>query len=76
MQRQSKYENEQHSLAESLSAAQRKVTDERKRVTELGTQLKTAKTQVEESRRELNDYKEKASRILQVRTSVGNIWKS
>ena len=66
MQRQSKYEAEQQSLAESLNNAQRKVNDERTRVTELSAQLKTAKSQVEEARKELNDYKEKATRILQV----------
>ena len=66
MQRQSKYEAEQQSLAESLNNAQRKVNDERTRVTELNAQLKTAKSQVEEARKELNDYKEKATRILQV----------
>ena len=66
MQRQSKYESEQQSLAESLNNAQRKVNDERTRVTELSAQLKTAKSQVEEARKELNDYKEKATRILQV----------
>ena len=66
MQRQSKYETEQQSLAESLNNAQRKVNDERTRVIELSAQLKTAKSQVEEARKELNDYKEKATRILQV----------
>ena len=67
MQRQSKYESEQQSLAESLNSAQRKANDERTRVTELSSQLKTAKSQVDEVRKELNDYKEKASRILQVK---------
>ncbi|KAK3093353.1 hypothetical protein FSP39_014385 [Pinctada imbricata] len=63
--RQSRLEQEQKSLAESLTAAERRVNEERAKASDLSNQLKTAKTQSENAKQELTDYKEKATRILQ-----------
>ncbi|XP_046351332.1 golgin subfamily A member 5-like isoform X1 [Haliotis rufescens] len=63
--RQSRLEQEQRTMAEALTAAERKLTEERGKVTGIANQLKTAKLSVDSARLELTDYKEKASRILQ-----------
>ncbi|XP_046561935.1 golgin subfamily A member 5-like isoform X1 [Haliotis rubra] len=63
--RQSRLEQEQQTMAEALTAAERKLTEERGKVTGIANQLKTAKLGVDSARQELTDYKEKASRILQ-----------
>lgn len=63
--RQSKLEQEQQSLAESLSITQKKFTEEKNKSSELNKQLKTVTLNMEAIKQEMSDYKEKASRILQ-----------
>lgn len=53
-------------MAEAVTLAERKYSDEKKRVDELQQQVKTLKSNVESSKQELIDYKQKATRILQV----------
>lgn len=63
--RLSKVEVERQSLAESLTAAERKSMEEKRRAEELQQQLKSAKAGTESVKQELIDYKQKATRILQ-----------
>eukprot|EP00057_Strongylocentrotus_purpuratus_P031810 XP_785735.3 PREDICTED: golgin subfamily A member 5 [Strongylocentrotus purpuratus] len=65
MERQSKIEIEQCALAESLSATQKKLADEKVHSRELSEQLRLLKNSAEEAKQELTDYKQKATRILQ-----------
>ncbi|XP_059159175.1 golgin subfamily A member 5-like [Physella acuta] len=64
-QRQSRMELEQKSMADALTAAEKKVVEEKAKMTELAGQLKAAKVAAEAARKELTEYKDKASRILQ-----------
>lgn len=59
-------EAERQTLAESLTVAERRATEERQRAEELQQQAKTARAAAEYAKQELHDYKNKASRILQV----------
>lgn len=63
--RLSKMEVERQNLAESVTLAERKYADEKKRIEELQQQIQTYKSGLESSRQELVDYKQKAARILQ-----------
>ncbi|XP_041132417.1 golgin subfamily A member 5-like isoform X2 [Polyodon spathula] len=63
--RLSKVEAERQSLAELLTAAERKSMEEKRRAEELQQQLKSAKAGTESLKQELVDYKQKATRILQ-----------
>ncbi|XP_041122659.1 golgin subfamily A member 5-like [Polyodon spathula] len=63
--RLSKVEAERQSLAESLTVAERKSMEEKRRAEELQQQLKFAKAGTESVKQELIDYKQKATRILQ-----------
>nr|XP_054758697.1 golgin subfamily A member 5-like [Lytechinus pictus] len=65
MERQGKIEMEQRTLADSLSSTQKKLADEKAHSKELSEQLRTIKNSAEEAKRELTDYKQKATRILQ-----------
>lgn len=58
-------EAERQTLAESLTGAERKVTEERQKAEKLVQQVKTARTAADYAKQELQDYKNKASRILQ-----------
>jgi hypothetical protein len=59
-------ELERQNLAEAVTAAERKYSDEKKRVDELQQLVKLHKSNLESSKQELLDYKQKATRILQV----------
>lgn len=59
-------EAERQNLAEGVTAAERKYLDEKKRADELQQQVKVTKNQLESAKQELADYKQKATRILQV----------
>lgn len=59
-------EAERQTLAESLTSAERRATEEKQRAEELQQQTKTARAAADYSKQELHDYKNKASRILQV----------
>lgn len=63
--RLSKVEAERQILAEAVTAAERRVPEEKLRVDDLQLQLKSTKAAAETAKQELQDYKHKASRILQ-----------
>lgn len=63
--RLSKVEAERQTLAETVTAAERRGGEEKLRVDDLQQQLKSAKAAAETAKQELQDYKHKASRILQ-----------
>uniref|UniRef100_A0A3P8VMK5 Golgin subfamily A member 5 n=1 Tax=Cynoglossus semilaevis TaxID=244447 RepID=A0A3P8VMK5_CYNSE len=63
--RLSKLEAERQTLAETVTAAERRAAEEKLRVDDLQQQLKSAKATAESAKQELQDYKHKASRILQ-----------
>lgn len=63
--RLSKLEAERQTLAETVTAAERRATDEKLRFDDLQQQVKNAKSAAESTKQELQDYKHKASRILQ-----------
>ncbi|XP_077395438.1 golgin subfamily A member 5 isoform X2 [Festucalex cinctus] len=63
--RQSRLECERESLAEALTAAEKRAAMEKLRVDGLEQQLRSAKSAAEAAKHELQDYKHKASRILQ-----------
>ncbi|XP_005099211.1 golgin subfamily A member 5 [Aplysia californica] len=64
-ERQSRLEQEQRSMAEAVKTAEKRLSEEKAKISELSGQLKAAKTTADSSRRELTDYKDKAARILQ-----------
>lgn len=64
-ERQSRMEQELKSLADALTAAERKISEEKAKAAEANGQLKTVKAVLESTRQEMAEYKEKASRILQ-----------
>ncbi|XP_008300926.1 golgin subfamily A member 5 [Stegastes partitus] len=63
--RLSKLEAERQTLAETVTAAERRAAEEKLRVDDFQQQLKSAKAAAESAKQELQDYKHKASRILQ-----------
>lgn len=63
-------EAERQNLAEGITVAERKYLDEKRRADELQQQVKVAKNHLESAKQELVDYKQKATRILQVSISV------
>uniref|UniRef100_UPI00398F0C68 golgin subfamily A member 5 isoform X2 n=1 Tax=Pristiophorus japonicus TaxID=55135 RepID=UPI00398F0C68 len=70
--RLSKVEFERQSLAETLTASERKVIEEKRRADDHQQQLKVAKTSLESAKQELMDYKQKATRILQSKEKLIN----
>ncbi|MCJ8731026.1 hypothetical protein PDJAM_G00191390 [Pangasius djambal] len=58
-------EAERQTLAESLTGAERRATEERQRAEELQQQAKTTRAAADYAKQELQEYKNKASRILQ-----------
>uniref|UniRef100_K9ING2 Golgin subfamily A member 5 n=1 Tax=Desmodus rotundus TaxID=9430 RepID=K9ING2_DESRO len=70
--RLNKMEVERQSLAEAVTLAERKHSDEKKKVDELQQQVKACKTNLESSKQELIDYKQKATRILQSKEKLIN----
>ncbi|XP_074547335.1 golgin subfamily A member 5 [Halichoeres trimaculatus] len=63
--RLSKVEAERQMLAEAVTAAERRVAEEKLRADDHQQQLKSSKAAAESAKQELQDYKHKASRILQ-----------
>lgn len=63
--RLSKLEAERQTLAETVTAAERRAAEEKLKVDDFQQQLKSAKAAAESAKQELQDYKHKASRILQ-----------
>ncbi|GAA6081826.1 golgin subfamily A member 5 [Tachysurus ichikawai] len=58
-------EAERQTLAESLKCAERRATEERQRAEELQQQARSMRATADYAKQELQDYKNKASRILQ-----------
>lgn len=63
--RLSKVEAERQTLAETVTALERRAAEEKFRVDDFQHQLKSAKSAAEAAKQELQEYKQKASRILQ-----------
>ncbi|XP_028677135.1 golgin subfamily A member 5 isoform X1 [Erpetoichthys calabaricus] len=63
--RLNKVEIERQSLAESLTAAEKKAIEEKRKAEEFQQQMKSAKASADSLKQELVDYKQKATRILQ-----------
>ncbi|XP_034849097.1 golgin subfamily A member 5 isoform X2 [Mirounga leonina] len=70
--RLNKMEEERQNLAEAVTLAERKYAEEKKRVDELQQQIKVYKSNLESSKQELIDYKQKATRILQSKEKLIN----
>ncbi|XP_053457685.1 golgin subfamily A member 5 [Nycticebus coucang] len=70
--RLNKVEAERQNLAEAVTVAERKYSDEKRRVDELQQQVKLYKSNLESSKQELVDYKQKATRILQSKEKLIN----
>ncbi|XP_054423086.1 golgin subfamily A member 5 [Pteronotus mesoamericanus] len=70
--RLNKMEVERQNLAEAVTLAERKYSDEKKKVDELQQQVKMCKSNMESSKQELIDYKQKATRILQSKEKLIN----
>ncbi|KAJ8289662.1 hypothetical protein GJAV_G00003880 [Gymnothorax javanicus] len=64
-ERLGKVEAERQALAEAVTGAERRGAEDRRRAEELQQQVKSARTTAETVKQELQDYKHKASRILQ-----------
>uniref|UniRef100_A0A4W5M3X2 Golgin subfamily A member 5 n=1 Tax=Hucho hucho TaxID=62062 RepID=A0A4W5M3X2_9TELE len=63
--RLSKVEAERQTLAEAVTGAERRAAEDKHRVEDLQQQMRSARTTAETAKQELQDYKHKASRILQ-----------
>uniref|UniRef100_A0AAY4DGF8 Golgin subfamily A member 5 n=1 Tax=Denticeps clupeoides TaxID=299321 RepID=A0AAY4DGF8_9TELE len=63
--RLAKVEGERQALAEALTGTDRRLAEERQRAEELQQQMKFARAAADSGKQELQDYKNKASRILQ-----------
>uniref|UniRef100_A0A8C5N9A6 Golgin subfamily A member 5 n=1 Tax=Gouania willdenowi TaxID=441366 RepID=A0A8C5N9A6_GOUWI len=63
--RLSKMEAERQTLSETVTAAERRAAEEKLRIDAMQQQLKNAKASADSAKQELQDYKQKASRILQ-----------
>lgn len=63
--RLSKLETERQTLAETVTASERRTAEEKLRLDDLNQQLKSTKAAAEASKLELQEYKQKAARILQ-----------
>uniref|UniRef100_A0A7N5K820 Golgin subfamily A member 5 n=1 Tax=Ailuropoda melanoleuca TaxID=9646 RepID=A0A7N5K820_AILME len=70
--RLNKMEVERQSLAEAVTLAERKYSEEKKRADELQQQVKVYKSSLESSKQEFIDYKQKATRILQSKEKLIN----
>ncbi|XP_067100077.1 golgin subfamily A member 5 [Osmerus mordax] len=63
--RLSKVESERQALAEAVTGAERRAAEDKHRADDLQQQMKSARAGAEAAKQELQDYKHKASRILQ-----------
>ncbi|CAL9686866.1 unnamed protein product [Knipowitschia caucasica] len=63
--RLSKLETERQTLAETVTASERRTSEEKLRIDDFQQQLKSAKAESETAKQELQEYKQKAARILQ-----------
>lgn len=70
--RLNKMEVERQTLAEAVTLTERKYAEEKKRVDDLQQQVQVCKSNLESSKQELSDYKQKATRILQSKEKLIN----
>nr|XP_017536064.2 golgin subfamily A member 5 isoform X1 [Manis javanica] len=70
--RLNRMEVERQNLAEAVTVAERKYSEEKRRADELQQQVKMCKSNLELSKQELIDYKQKATRILQSKEKLIN----
>lgn len=70
--RLNKMEVERQNLAEAVTLAERKYSEEKKKVDELQQQVKIHRSSLESAKQELVDYKQKATRILQSKEKLIN----
>ncbi|XP_042300975.1 golgin subfamily A member 5 [Sceloporus undulatus] len=70
--RLSKMEAERQNLAEAVTAAERKFGEEKRKADEFQQQANIAKANLESTKQELVDYKQKATRILQSKEKLIN----
>ncbi|XP_028633154.1 golgin subfamily A member 5 [Grammomys surdaster] len=70
--RLNKMEVERQNLAEAVTLAERKYSEEKKKVDELQQQVKLHRSSLETAKQELVDYKQKATRILQSKEKLIN----
>ncbi|KAI5936945.1 Golgin subfamily A member 5 [Manis javanica] len=70
--RLNRMEVERQNLAEAVTVAERKYSEEKRRADELQQQVKMCKSNLESSKQELIDYKQKATRILQSKEKLIN----
>lgn len=70
--RLNKMEVERQNLAEAVTLAERKYSEERKKVDELQQQVKLHRSSLDSAKQELVDYKQKATRILQSKEKLIN----
>ncbi|XP_055449004.1 golgin subfamily A member 5 [Psammomys obesus] len=70
--RLNKMEVERQNLAEAVTLAERKYSEEKKKVDELQQQVKLHRLSLESAKQELVDYKQKATRILQSKEKLIN----
>lgn len=70
--RLNKMEVERQNLAEAVTLAERKYSEERKKVDDLQQQVKLHRSSLESAKQELVDYKQKATRILQSKEKLIN----
>ncbi|XP_006812377.1 golgin subfamily A member 5-like [Saccoglossus kowalevskii] len=72
MQRQSRVEEEHRTLSSAYSLLQQQHNHSKTHTNNLSMQLKTAKNNLDHVKQELNDYKQKATRILQSKDKLIN----
>ncbi|CAO2587170.1 Golgin subfamily A member 5 [Lemmus lemmus] len=70
--RLNKMEVERQTLAEAVTLAERKYSEEKKKADELQQQVKLHRSSLESAKQELIDYKQKATRILQSKEKLIN----
>ncbi|XP_051006662.1 golgin subfamily A member 5 [Acomys russatus] len=70
--RLNKMEVERQNLAEAVTVAERKYSEEKKKADELQQQVKLHRSSLESAKQELVDYKQKATRILQSKEKLIN----
>lgn len=70
--RLNKMEVDRQNLAEAVTLAERKYSEEKKKVDELQQQVKLHRSSLESAKQELVDYKQKATRILQSKEKLIN----
>lgn len=69
-ERQSKLENEQRAMAETVKTLQKSIVEEKRNANECASKLRLFENKLLTASQEMRDYKEKAGRILQAKEKV------